>query len=87
MKLGSLVLGKLIRLGSLDRYLQDLANKCLSCSMISQLLENLIQMPEDCIDGELVNDGYGVYELIHEKDPIVEDEEDDKDAAEAYAVE
>jgi len=33
---------------------------------------------------ELVDHGYGVYELLHEKDPMIEHEEEDEDATETY---
>ncbi|MQM05680.1 hypothetical protein Taro_038493 [Colocasia esculenta] len=71
------------------RFLVDLARRCKACLAISEFIEEpLLFLDVVCEESLcLIDDGFAVYEIMDDNDPIEEGDEEFKDEADAFTSE
>ncbi|MQM22908.1 hypothetical protein Taro_055967 [Colocasia esculenta] len=69
-----------------QRYLQELARRCQALLLIEEFTREVLVLEEEFVqDGVFMDDGFGVYEIMNDEDPIDEEDSEVDAAAEKYA--
>ncbi|MQM07285.1 hypothetical protein Taro_040126, partial [Colocasia esculenta] len=68
-------------------FLADLARRCKACLAVPEFIEEPLQLPDLEYEQSVcfVDDGFGVYEIMDDNDPIEECDEEFEDEADAFA--
>ncbi|MQM03649.1 hypothetical protein Taro_036438 [Colocasia esculenta] len=68
-----------------QRYLQELARRCQALLLIDEFTKEALVLEEEFVqDGVLIDDGFGVYKIMNDEDPIDEEDSEVDDDAEKY---
>ncbi|MQL77336.1 hypothetical protein Taro_009748 [Colocasia esculenta] len=69
-----------------QRYLRELARRCQALLLIEEFTREALVFEEVFEqDGVFIDDGFGVYEIMNDEDPVHEEDSEVDDAAEKYA--